>query len=338
MRRAAAALTFALVAGTVLAGCANQGPSDVVRIGFFPNVTHAAALVGIEHGIFASHLAGKVRFVQFDAGPNAMEAMFAGQLDVTYVGPGPTINAFAKSNGEALRVVAGATAGGAAVVVREGAGIDNVTDLAGHRVASPGLANTQDIAFRHELAAKGLRTEDKGGDVRLSALPNSDILTLFQKGELDAAWVPEPWVTRLVHEAKGRVLLDERSLWPGGLFETTHVVASARFARDQPEELRKVLDAHIEAELFVQQHPDAARASIQRELSNVTKPLREDEAVESMSHINASWDPAAQSVRTYAQWSADLGLVQGAPDMARLWDLRVLNQALAARNLTEVRA
>jgi NitT/TauT family transport system substrate-binding protein len=336
--RAASALVLLVVAGA-LAGCAQRADTGEVRLGFFPNLTHAAALVGIHDGLFAQRLgAANVTFVEFNAGPSAMEAMFAGQLDATYVGPGPAISAYVQSHGEALRVVAGATAGGASLMVRPAANIHGAADFAGKRVASPQIGNTQDLALRHWLQQQGLRTTEQGGSVQLSALPNADILTLFLKGQLDAAWVPEPWATRLAREAGAQTFLDERSLWPGGQFETTHLVVTTALLRGHPDRVRALLEAHLDATLRVQQQPAQALASVQAELANRTKPLPQAEASEALAHMNASWDPEAASVRTYAQWSSDLGFIKGSADVDGLWDLSLLNQALAARGLPEVRA
>ena len=173
-----------------------------VRAGFFPNISHPQALVGKAQGTFERSLGPgfRVEWKQFNAGPSVIEAIFAGALDLAYIGPSPTLNGYIQSHGDALRVVGGACSGGASLVVREGAGIAKASDFHGKRVASPQLGNTQDVALRAWLHSQGLATTDKGGDVQVLPLANPDQLTLFLKGELDAAWAPEPWATRLIDE------------------------------------------------------------------------------------------------------------------------------------------
>src|SRR5689334_24918840 len=170
----------------------------------------------------------KVQWTTFNAGPSAIEALFAGAIDLTYVGPNPALTGYIKSQGEALRVVAGACSGGAGLVVRGDSGIQKPEDFHGKRVASPQLANTQDIALRAWLRSKGLKLREKGGDIQVLPIANADQLNLFQKKQLDAAWAPEPWVSRLIHDANGRLFLDERDLWPNRQFATTLLVVSTK--------------------------------------------------------------------------------------------------------------
>src|SRR5215467_4857137 len=183
----------------------------VMRVGAFPNITHAQAMVGKANGYFEKAMGSgvKVDWKSFNAGPAAIEALYAGAIDMTYIGPNPTISGFVRSNGEALRVVAGAASGGASLVVRNDAGINKPEDFHGKKVASPQLGNTQDVALRAWLKAHGMKPIDKGGDVQIMPMANPDQLTLFMKKELDAAWAPEPWATRLIREGNGRLFLDE---------------------------------------------------------------------------------------------------------------------------------
>ena len=193
-----------------------QGPATAIRVGAFPNITHAQAMVGKANGWFDKAMGPqvKIQWTSFNAGPSAIEALFAGAIDMTYVGPNPAINGYVRSNGEALRIIAGATSGGAALVVRGDSGINRPEDFHGKRIASPQMGNTQDVALRAWLKSQGLKTRDKGGDVEVMPVANPDQLTLFLKKEIDAAWAPEPWASRLVHDAGGKIFLDERSLWP----------------------------------------------------------------------------------------------------------------------------
>jgi NitT/TauT family transport system substrate-binding protein len=225
-----------------LAACSptvEGGSGTVLRLGYFPNITHATAIVGVERGIFADALGEEVTLDarSFNAGPDVVEAIFSGALDASYIGPNPALNAFAESNGEAIRIVSGATSGGASLVVSEE--IAAPEDLVGARLASPQLGNTQDVALRAWLAEQGFETTlEGGGDVEILPQANGDILTAFGAGELDGAWVPEPWATRMVEEAGGHVLVNEADLWRDGQFVTTHLIVATSFLEEHPDVVR----------------------------------------------------------------------------------------------------
>ena len=203
--------------------------------------------------------AARLEWKTFNAGPSLIEALFAGEIDLAFVGPNPTITGYVRSQGEALRVVAGAVSGGASLVVAEGSGIARPQDFHGKRVASPQLGNTQDVALRAWLEAHGLKRRDQGGDVAVVPVSNADQLTLFLQKQLDAAWAPEPWGSRLVREARARRWLDERDLWPQGRFVTTNVIASVPFLRAHPEMVKRFLRAHVELTEWIVQHPGEAK-------------------------------------------------------------------------------
>ena len=190
-------------------------PAQELRLGFFANVTHATPLVGLKEGIYQKELGlTEIKTQTFNAGPAAVEAIFAGTLDATYIGPNPAINAFFKSKGDAIRIIAGATSGGAALVVRPE--INGAADLTGKTLATPQLGNTQDVALRAWLKENGLETSPSGGgDVNIAPTENATTLQLFQDGKLDGAWLPEPWASRLVLQAGAKVLVDEKDLWDG---------------------------------------------------------------------------------------------------------------------------
>jgi NitT/TauT family transport system substrate-binding protein len=240
-------------------GChARRAPAaDGLRLGFFPNLTHAAALVGLERGTFAAALAPvAVDPRPFNAGPAAMEALFAGAIDAAYVGPAPAINGYLRSHGEALEIVAGAAEGGAGLVVRNDAGIHGAADLHGKKLATPQLGNTQDVALRTYLRNAGLRSTDRGGDVLVLPLNNADILTLMKRKELDGAWVPEPWLTRLLDEAHGTLLVDEADLWPQHRFPATVLVVTRKLADERPELVHKLVAAHAATVRWIDAHPE----------------------------------------------------------------------------------
>ena len=249
-----------------------QQSSTVIHVGYFPNITHSQALVGKAKGQFDATLApnAKVDWKQFNAGPSVIEALFAGALDIAYVGPNPAIAGYLRSKGDALRIVAGATSGGAALVVRPAAGIQSAKDFHGKRIATPQLGNTQDVALRAWLLANNLQFREKGGDVQVIPIANPDQLTLFLKGEIDAAWAPEPWASRLVHEAGGKIFLDERDLWTNHQFATAVVIVRTEFLRQHPDLVKAFVRTHVELTDWINKNPAEAKRIVNEEIRNET--------------------------------------------------------------------
>ncbi len=312
-----------------------QGNVTTIRVGAFPNITHSQAMVGKATGFFEKALGPgvKIEWKTFNAGPAAIEALFAGAIDMTYVGPNPAIQGYVRSNGEALRVVAGATSGGAALVVRNDSGIQKPDDFHGKKVASPQQGNTQDVALRAWLLAHGLKSIDKGGDVQVLPMANPDQLTLFLKKELDAAWAPEPWATRLIREGNGRLFLDERDLWPQGQFITCHLIASTKFLHDNPELVKRWIRAHVELTDWINGHlPEAKKALNQQIQSETSKALPPAELDEAFARLQVTYDPLRPSLLTAAKSAFEAGFLgRQMPDLSRLYDLTLLNQVLAEK-------
>jgi NitT/TauT family transport system substrate-binding protein len=305
-----------------------------VRAGFFPNISHPQALVGKAQGTFERSLGPgfRVEWKQFNAGPSVIEAIFAGALDLAYIGPSPTLNGYIQSHGDALRVVGGACSGGASLVVREGAGIAKASDFHGKRVASPQLGNTQDVALRAWLHSQGLATTDKGGDVQVLPLANPDQLTLFLKGELDAAWAPEPWATRLIDEGHGRLFLDERTLWPNGQFVSAHLIVRTEFLRQHPEVVRQWLSTHVDLTDWINAHPVDAKRILNGEIQKDTgKALPAAELDEAFARLTPTWDPLRSTLTASAQASVQAGALHRLPDLSGLYDLTLLNQVLTEK-------
>ncbi len=255
-----AAVRFvAAFVGTV----ASAPGGEVLRIGYFPNVTHAQGVIGAQttrdgQGWFEQRLGGDVtvQWFAFNAGPSAMEAIFAGSIDATYVGPNPALNAYVRSRGDEIRVLAGAAEGGAALVVPGDGRIAAVEDFRGKRVGTPQLGNTQDVAARAWFKAHGFKVTLTGGDVLIVPTTNPDQLPLFQQGKLDAVWTVEPWVSRLVLDAGGKIYLEQ----PDAL--TTLLVASVKLVRERPALAEKLRGAHVELTAWINSHPDEARATV----------------------------------------------------------------------------
>lgn len=322
------------VLGLSILGSA-QGNVTTIRVGAFPNITHAQAMVGKGNGWFDKAMGPtvKVQWTSFNAGPSAIEALFAGAIDMTYVGPNPAINGYVRSNGEALRVVAGAASGGASLIVRNDAGIQGPQDFHGKRVASPQFGNTQDVALRNWLKKNGLKTNDKGGDVQVVPMANPDQLTLFLKKDLDAAWAPEPWATRLIHEGNGRLLVDERSLWPNGQFVIGLLVVNNKFLKAHPDLVKNWIRAHIELTDWINAHPAEAKKLLNEQIRRETNKALPDEVLEeAYSRLQVTYDPLHAALNTAAQQAFEDGFLgRQMPDLSGLYDLTILNQVLAEK-------
>lgn len=303
-------------------------PAAELRLGYFPNITHATAVYGDAAGVFVKELGNTtLRTQTFNAGPAAVEALFAGALDAAYLGPNPTVNAFIKSQGEAIRIVAGATSGGASLVVRPG--IADVADLRGKAIATPQTGGTQDIALRTHLDNSGLTVDRAGaGDVSILAQDNPVTLTAFQAGQLDGAWVPEPWASRLVLEGGGTVLLDERDLWPGGDFVTTHLIVRTDYLRQHPETVRRLVAGSVEANRQLNAEPERAKQVVNAALNTLTgAPLPAPVLDGAFAQIRSTDDPIASSLASSAEHAFDTGLVKQA-DLTGIYDLGLLREVL----------
>jgi NitT/TauT family transport system substrate-binding protein len=321
--------TLALAAACGGSSASNEGPATTLRLGYFANVTHAAALVGVDKGFLKKDLGRTELTTQiFDAGPAEVEALFGGALDAAYVGPNPAINAYGQSDGEAVRVIAGATSGGAQLIVRPG--INTPQDLKGKTLATPQLGNTQDVALRAWLSKQGLKNSVQGGgDVTISPTKNSDTLQLFKSGKLDGAWVPEPWASRLVVEGGGKVLVDERSLWPQGKFATTLLVVRTEFLQQHPQTVEALLRGHVEAVQWANQNPDQAKTLVNDSIGTLTGTKLKTEVIDrAWQDETVTNDPIAPSLQKSADDALAAGVSKDKVDLNGIFDLTVLNRIL----------
>ena len=344
----AAAGAIPLVLAVTLTAC--SGSSDAtasstssapaeLRLGYFANLTHAAALIGVDKGYFTDQLGGtKLTTQVFNAGPDEVEALFAGGLDAAYIGPSPTINAYGQSNGDAIRIIAGAASGGAELVVR--GGINSPADLKGKTLASPQLGNTQDVALRTWLTSQGLKNSvTGGGDVTVAPTANSDIPNLFDAGHLDGAWVPEPYASQLVLQHGGHVLVDEKDLWPGGQFVTTQLIVRTDFLKQHPDTVAELLKAHIQAVQLAQSDPQAAAQAANNELTaSGGKALPQDVLDRAWGELTLTWDPIASALKQSAENGVAAGTTQNQVDLTGIYDLTPLNTILKSQNLQPVSA
>ncbi|QLQ16563.1 MAG: ABC transporter substrate-binding protein [Micropruina sp.] len=331
-----------LALGGLVTGCASPAAAGTaaVALGYFPNVTHAPALVADASGQFAKRLAavGATPAIKsFRAGPEVLQALLSGSVDVAYLGPSPTITAYVQSRTTAVRVIAGSTSGGAALVVRPE--IAAAGELRGRRLATPQLGNTQDVALRYWLRSQGLSaTKDGAGDVSILPQANAAAVQAFRTGAIDGGWLPEPYASALV-TAGGRVLVDERSRWPGGAFVTTQVVARTEFLQRRPDAARAVLEAHLDALDLIAADAGRARTLVSSQIKAITAQAQNAATLDrAWQHLAFTPDPLAATLRASADHAAAVGLLLKPPsdNFAGLWSLDLVDDALAARGRARV--
>ncbi|MEV8505875.1 ABC transporter substrate-binding protein [Actinoplanes sp. NPDC051475] len=333
--RALALAAAALLSATALTACGDDssaagGKVTALRLGYFPNITHAPALVGVKNGLFQQALGDtKLEAKTFNAGPAAIEALFSGAIDATYIGPNPAINGWATSKGTALKIIAGSTSGGAGLVVREG--INTPADLKGKKIATPQLGNTQDVALRAWLKQNGLNADQQGGgDVSVLPQDNATAVQAFAQGAIDGAWVPEPNLSKMVLESKGKILVDEKTLWPGGQFVTTHLIVKQQFLKDHPDIVKKLLQGHIAAEKYIATDSAGAKKAANEQIAALSgKPLKDEILATAFKNLTFTNDPIASSLYTSAKHAEDVGLLKPV-DLKGIYDLGPLNELLKA--------
>jgi NitT/TauT family transport system substrate-binding protein len=345
-----------LVTGLLVAGCsgsqtAGEGTSSTsggaetgsesaeistLRLGYFPNLTHAPALVGVQQGHFKSALADlgiTVTPTVFNAGPDAVTALFADSLDCTYIGPNPAVNAYVQSQGEAIRVVSGAASGGASLVVRPE--INDVGDMVGRSFATPQLGNTQDVAFRYWLSEQGFDSNiEGGGDVSIKPQANAEGLAAYGSGSIDGAWVPEPWVSEYLAQG-AKVLVDEATLWPEGAFVTTHIICRTAFIQEQPEAVAAMLRGHLASIDSIEKDPAAAKESFGIALAALTGNLPKAEILDrAWGEVTFTSDPLTATLVKSAEDAVTVGLLDKAAVESAgglpgtLYELGILNEVL----------
>jgi NitT/TauT family transport system substrate-binding protein len=336
---AAALLSLTAACATAATASSNppapaaSGPSSgsaaaaELRLGYFANVTHTTPIAGVAKNFFAAKLGQTKLSTQiFNAGPAEMTALLSGKLDAAYVGPSSALNAFVKSPG-GLVIVAGAENAGAELVVSPK--IASAADLRGKTLATPQLGNTQDVALRYWLKQQGYVTDRQGGgEVKISPTDNATTLTLFEAGKIDGGWVPEPWASRLVVEGGGHVLVDEKSLWPGGNFATTDLVVSSSYLRAHPQTVKALIEGQLAANAWVKADPSEAAALVNTTIKSLTgKALKDGVITRAWTEENVTDDPEAASLQTSLDHAVADGLLKQTP-LEGIFDLAPLNAAL----------
>lgn len=331
MKRGLLALSIIATLG-IFVGCSPKKTSEnsTVRIAFFPNITHAQALVGREQGKFQQALGEntKIDWKQFNAGSSEIEAILAGEVDIGYIGPGPAINGYSKSKGE-IQIISGAADAGAILVTRKDVPIKNVKDLSGKKVAVPQFGNTQDLSLRNLLQENGLKDKTKGGTVEVVQAENPDIQTLLQKGEIDAALVPEPWGARLVKETGANVLLDYDKVWRDGKYPTTVVVVKKSYLKDHPDVVEKFLRTHVELTDYINKNQEEAKKLVNKQITDLTKKsLANDVLDAAFKRLTITTNPENDAVKDMAQLSFKAGFLKEQPNTDKLYNLELLNKIL----------
>jgi NitT/TauT family transport system substrate-binding protein len=336
--------TVALISAPIsIASAQSLGDEKkTLRIGYFPNITHSQAVIGLNNGDYQKALGDNVTVetVKFNAGPSAIESLLADRIDATYIGPNPAINGYLLTDGKDLRVISGASSGGASFIVRNDSGIETVNDLGGKKFASPQLGNTQDVALRKYLIDNGFNTIENGGNVTVLPIANADILTAFLKKEIDGAWVPEPWATRLVQEAGGKVFVDEKSLWPDGKFVTANLIVRTDYLEKNPEIIKKLLEAHVDETLKINNNTAEAAKEFNTQLKKLTGQEISDNVLDkAFSNLELTYDPLKLTLFKSANDAYDLGFIEKGkdrPNLSGIYDTTLLNEVLAEKGLKSI--
>jgi len=309
-----------------------------VRVGYFPNITHSQALVGRELGTFQKAVGAenKIDWKLFNAGPSEIEALFAGAIDIGYIGPGPAINGYAKSKGD-LQIIAGATDAGAIFVSRKGLVIKNLKDLSGKKIAVPQFGNTQDLTLRSILTANGLKDKTKGGTVEISQAANADILTLLQKGDIDAALVPEPWGSRLIKDANANIILDYKDVFRDGKYTTAVVVVRTEFLKNHPQIVENFIKNHVETTDYINKNPEEAKKIVNKQITELTKKAIATDVLDAaFKRLTVTNDPEKDSVFDFVKSSVKEGFLKTEPDTKDLFNLTILNKVLKDKGLAQL--
>ncbi|MER5860668.1 aliphatic sulfonate ABC transporter substrate-binding protein [Streptomyces sp900105245] len=321
----------------VAAGAKKIDGLDSVKIGYFGNLTHATALVGVQKGIFQKELgATEVEPATFNAGPSEIEALNSGSIDIGWIGPSPAINGFTKSGGKSLKIIGGSASGGVKLVVNPKK-IKTLKDVEGKRIATPQLGNTQDVAFLNWAAEQGWKVDAQSGkgDVTVVRTDNKITPDAYKSGSVDGAWVPEPTASKLVAEG-GKVLLDESSLWPDKKFVITNIIVRQAFLKEHPKAVEAVLKASVETNKWINANPDEAKAAANKQLeSDSGKALPADVLDPAWKSIRFTDDPLASTLHTEADHAVKAGLLEK-PNLNGIYDLTLLNKVLKAEGASPV--
>lgn len=302
-----AILAIIITISLVTSGSATR--ENVVRVAFFPSVGHTAPIIGIEKHFFEEELGdAKIEYRLFDSGPQVIEAIFSGSINVAYVGPGPAVNGFIKSDNNGIKILSGASSGGASFVVQKNSQIESPSDLEGKRISAPSLGNSQDVSLRHYLSENGLKSAEKGGNVIIFNVANAEIYTLFAKGDIDAAWVSEPWASRLVQDFDATRLFNEEELWPEKKFASVLLVAKESYIETNPDVIKKLIAANKKSIDWINSNKEESKKIFNEFMKKeLGKLLKEKVLDEAFLNIEFTDDPIRQSINIFAERANTLG-------------------------------
>ncbi|SDY86105.1 NitT/TauT family transport system substrate-binding protein [Amycolatopsis xylanica] len=333
---------LALAAGLSACSRADSNPAPAapaqntaaaeVRVGYFPNVTHAPALIGVKKDFFKKELGStKLTTQTFNAGPDEVNALLGNSLDVAFIGSGPAINAFTKSKGT-IQLVSGAVSGGAQLVVKPE--ITSADQLKGKTVATPQLGNTQDVAVKKWLSENKLTDQ-----VKITNLDNPKTLDAFKKGEVDGGWLPEPWASRLVQDAGAKVLVDEKTLWPGGRFPSTVVIVRSEFLQQHPDTVRAIIKGESAAIDWATANQAEAKTTVNDALKELAGSSLSAAVLDrAFGNIELTLDPISAEFGQLAKDSVTAGVVKTPADLKGFADFGPLNEVLKAAGKPAVEA
>lgn len=314
-------------------GCsrADSAKDNAIRIGFFPNITHSQALIGMAEGQFQEFLGEEytIEWNQFNAGPEQIEALMAGAIDIGYIGPTPAINGHVRTKGE-IQIIAGATDGGAILVSRKDLEISSISELAGKKVAVPQFGNTQDLSLRNLLLENNLKETTRGGEVEVIQVSNPDIKTLLDSGEIDLALVPEPWGARLIKEIGANIVLDYDEVWKNGNYNTAVVIVRKAFLDKNPEAIENFLKAHIHLTQYINEDKEKAQRIVNKQIEALTGvALPEEVLKEAYSRLIITDVPTVDAINEMVQLSVEVEFLQGDPDTSQLLNLEIYNRLIS---------
>jgi NitT/TauT family transport system substrate-binding protein len=346
-----------------LTGHYSNSESNSLSLGYFPNVNHAQAIIGIGTGNFSTAINNSDENSNFTmnarvfySNPSVLDALYSGKVDVAYVGPNSIIDGLILSGPEDLRIISGVSSGGASFVVRNDSGINSVSDLGGKKFASPQLGNTQDVALRKYLVENGFNTVENGGDVTVVALKPGDIISQFRSKSIDGAWVPEPITTILKQQSNGKILVDERDLWPNGKFVTGNIIVRTDYLRDNPDVIKRLLQAHVDETLWInekllqsndtkadEKNVSTLTSAFNQSLKNLTgKTFPDVQLAEALSRIEFTTDPLSDSLLKIADDTDEFGYIKKGVnwdgDLQKLYDFTLLNEVLSEKGLQTIKS
>ncbi|MBA4453274.1 MAG: ABC transporter substrate-binding protein [Nitrosopumilaceae archaeon] len=303
-------IVLVAIAVGLVTNSGSEANNETLRVAFFPNIGHAIPVVGMERDTFEDNLgnATTIETKLFDSGPQVIESLYANSIDIAYVGPGPAINGFLKSENRDVVILSGAASGGASFIVHPDSEIISVEDFAGKRIAAPQIGNSQDVSLRNYLSENGLKSYEKGGSVIVLNIPNPDIYTLFTKGEIDGAWVPEPWATILVQELGGQRLFFEEELWPQEKFASVLLIGRQEYVQNNPEIISNWLESHEQTVNWINQNPQETRIIFNDFMQNHMGQSLSDSVIdEALGNLEITTDPVDESIYTFAARADSLG-------------------------------